>query len=108
MKKVGSLKVGDTAIYISEFTVKVSKVVEKPIDDGISRPDFKIGRKDLANGDYLINGGNVYDSPEEAANALIESIKKTKKDYENKKLLAEGMIVLLDNKLKLLGENISA
>jgi len=100
MKKVGNLKVGDTAIYIQDDNIKVSKVVKKPIDDGLTRPIFKIGRKDLANGDYLINGEDVYDSLEEASTALIDKLEKDLKKYEDEKIIAEGMIILTKYKLE--------
>lgn len=101
MKKAADLNVGDTAIYISgNDEITTSVVVSKPIDDGRERPIFKIGRKDLANGDYLINGSVVYDTTEEANKVLVETLKKRIKHYENEKLIAEGMILVLNNKLK--------
>ena len=100
MVKACNLKVGKTAIYLRDDSVKVSTVVAKPIDDGQTRPKFKMGRVDLANGDYLIGGDYVYESPEEANAALIEKIKKQIKVYEDEKLLAEGMILVLSNKLR--------
>ena len=100
MKKVSKLKVGDVAIYISGDNVKVSKVVSKPIFDGKLRPIFKIGRTDLANGDYLINGGDVYDTLDEATDALIKKIKNTIESYKEQKFLAEKMIDLYEQKLE--------
>ena len=101
MKKAANLNVGDTVIYISgDDEITTSIVVSKPIDDGMERPIFKIGRKDLANGDYLINGSVVYDSTEEANKVLVEILKERIKYYENEKLIAEGMILVLNNKLK--------
>lgn len=106
MKKAADLNVGDTAIYISgNDEITTSVVVSKPIDDGRERPIFKIGRKDLANGDYLINGSVVYDTTEEANKVLVETLKKRIKHYENEKLIAEGMILVLNNKLKKLSES---
>jgi hypothetical protein len=106
MKKAADLNVGDTAIYISgDDEITTSVVVSKPIDDGRERPIFKIGRKDLANGDYLINGSVVYDTTEEANKVLVETLKKRIKHYENEKLIAEGMILVLNNKLKRLSES---
>ena len=106
MKKAASLNVGDTAIYIKgNYEISTSVVVSKPIDDGRERPIFKIGRKDLANGDYLINGSVVYDTTEEANKVLVETLKERIKCYENEKLIAEGMILVLNNKLKKLSES---
>lgn len=105
MIKACNLKVGETAIYISDDSVKVSTVVAKPIDDGQTRPKFKMGRVDLANGDYLIGGDYVYESPEDANVALIEKVKKQIKVYEDQKLIAEGMLLVLNNKLKRLIED---
>lgn len=105
MKIAANLKVGDTAIYISgDDEITTSVVVSKPIDDGRERPIFKIGRKDLENGDYLINGSVVYDTTEEANKVLVETLKKRIKHYENEKLIVEGMILFLNNKLKRLSE----
>lgn len=106
MKKAADLNVGDIAIYISgDDEISTSAVVSRPIDDGKKRPIFKIGRKDLANGDYLINGSVVYDTIEEANKVLVETLKGKIKYYENEKLIAEGMILLLNNKLKRLSES---
>jgi len=106
MKKAADLNVGDTAIYISgDDEITTSVVVSKPIDDGRERPIFKIGRKDLSNGDYLINGSIVYDTTEEANKVLVEKLKERIKHYENEKLIAEGMILVLNNKLKKLSES---
>ena len=80
--------------------MKVSSVVSKPIDDGMVRPKFKIGRKDLANGDYLIGGGIVYDTVQEAENYLIESIKSEIKRYEQERDMADEMAKMLSLKLK--------
>ena len=104
MVKACNLKVGKTAIYLRDDSVKVSTVVAKPIDDGQTRPKFKMGRVDLANGDYLIGGDYVYESPEEANAALIKKIKKRIELYEDQKLIAEGMLLVLNNKLKRLNE----
>ena len=95
MVKACNLKIGETAIYLSDDSVKVSTVVAKPIDDGQTRPKFKMGRVDLANGDYLIGGDYLYESLEEANAALIERIKKQIKVYEDQKVIAEGMLLVL-------------
>lgn len=105
MKKAANLNVGDTAIYISgNDEITTSVVVSKPIDDGRERPIFKIGRKDLANGDYLINGSMVYDTIEEANKVLVETLKERIKYYEHEELIAKGMILVLNSKLKRLTE----
>jgi hypothetical protein len=104
MKKAASLNVGDTAIYINGYDVIESKVVKEPINDGKTRPKFKIGRTDLENGDYLVNGQLVYDSAEEAKKVAIERLKEAIKKHTDEKLLAEGMLLVLNNKLKRLSE----
>ena len=100
MKKAASLKVGDTAIYISNYEVKTSCVIPKPINDGKTRPIFKIGRIDLENGDYLIGGQSVFDTEDEAKKRLIDDITNEIKQHENTKFIAEGMIKLLNLKLE--------
>ena len=100
MKKAASLNVGDTAIYINGYDVIESKVVKEPINDGKTRPKFKIGRTDLENGDYLVNGQLVYDSEEEAKKVAIEKLKEAIQRHTDEKLLAEGMLLVLNNKLK--------
>ena len=100
MKKAASLNVGDTAIYINDYDVIESKVVKEPINDGKTRPKFKIGRTDLENGDYLVNGQLVYESVEEAKKVAIERLKEAIKRYTDEKLIAEGMLLVLNNKLK--------
>ena len=106
MKKAANLNVGDIAIYISgDDEISTSVVVSQPIDDGRKRPIFKIGRKDLANGDYLISSNVVYDTIEEANKVLVETLKERIKYYEREKLIAEGMILVLNNKLKNLSES---
>ena len=104
MKKAASLNVGDTAIYINDYDVIESKVVKEPINDGKTRPKFKIGRTDLENGDYLVNGQLVYESVEEAKKVAIERLKEAIKRYTDEKLIAEGMLLVLNNKLKRLSE----
>jgi hypothetical protein len=104
MKKAASLNVGDTAIYINGYDVIESKVVKEPINDGKTRPKFKIGRTDLENGDYLVNGQLVYDSAEEAKKVAIYKLKKEIQRHTDEKLLAEGMLLVLNNKLKRLSE----
>ena len=104
MKKAASLNVGDTAIYINGYDVIESKVVKEPINDGKIRPKFKIGRTDLENGEYLVNGQFVYDSAEEAKKVAIERLKEAIKRHTDEKLLAEGMLLVLNNKLKRLSE----
>jgi hypothetical protein len=104
MKKAASLNIGDTAIYINGYDVIESKVVKEPINDGKTRPKFKIGRTDLENGDYLVNGQLVYDSAEEAKKVAIERLKEAIKKHTDEKLLAEGMLLVLNNKLKRLSE----
>ena len=104
MKKAASLNVGDTAIYINGYDVIESKVVKEPINDGKTRPKFKIGRTDLENGDYLVNGQLVYESVEEAKKVAIERLKEAIKKHTDEKLLTEGMLLVLNNKLKRLSE----
>ena len=104
MKKAASLNVGDTAIYINGYDVIESKVVKEPINDGKTRPKFKIGRTDLENGDYLVNGQLVYDSAEEAKKVAIERLKEAIQRHTDEKLMAEGMLLVLNNKLKRLSE----
>ena len=104
MKKAASLNVGDTAIYINGYDVIESKVVKEPINDGKTRPKFKIGRTDLENGDYLVNGQLVYESEKEAKKVAIERLKEAIKRYTDEKLIAEGMLLVLGNKLKRLSE----
>lgn len=104
MKKAASLNVGDTAIYINGYDVIESKVVKEPINDGKTRPKFKIGRTDLENGDYLVKGQLVYDSAEEAKKVAIERLKEAIKRHTDEKLMAEGMLLVLNNKLKRLSE----
>ena len=99
MKKAASLNVGDTAIYINGYDIE-SKVVKEPINDGKTRPKFKIGRTDLENGDYLVNGQLVYESEEEAKKVAIEKLKEAIQRHTDEKLLAEGMLLVLNNKLK--------
>ena len=99
MKKASSLKVGDTAIYIDVYDVKTSTVVDKPIDDRRTRPKFKIGRKDLANGEYIVNVATVYDSEEEAKAEAIKKLKEVIKHHTDEKLIAEGMLLVLNRKL---------
>jgi hypothetical protein len=100
MKKAASLNVGDTAIYINGYDVIESKVVKEPINDGKTRPKFKIGRTDLENGDYLVNGQLVYESEKEAKKVAIEKLKEAIQRHTDEKLLAEGMLLVLNNKLK--------
>jgi len=86
MKKAASLKVGDKVIYRCGYTVRESIKVDKPID-GKERPKFLIGRTDLADGGYILNGTTVYDSIEEAiadiSVSVEERIKEVKHDIEN-------------------------
>lgn len=100
MKKAASLNVGDTAIYINSYDVIESKVVKEPINDGKTRPKFKIGRIDLENGDYLVNGQLVYESEEEAKKVAIKKLKEAIQRHTDEKLLADGMLLVLNNKLK--------
>ena len=104
MTKAGYLNVGDTAIYINNSEIKTSKVVKEPVDDGVERPKFKIGRTDLENGDYLVNGCTVYDTEEEAKQVLIRKLEKEVEEYEEKKLFYEGLTIIAKNKLKRLKE----
>lgn len=104
MKKAASLNVGDTAIYINGYDVIESKVVKEPINDGKTRPKFKIGRTDLENGDYLVNGQLVYESAEEAKQVLIRRLETEVEEYEEKKLFYEGLTIIAKNKLKRLKE----
>lgn len=99
MKKAFNLKVGDKVLYQSGYTIAESTIVEQPIDDK-ERPKFLIGRVDLANGDYITNGTEVYDSMEEANEALLETIDKEIEHQETVKTIASGIISMLKKKRK--------
>ena len=100
MKKAASLNVGDTAIYINGYDVIESKVVKEPINDGKTRPKFKIGRTELENGEYLVNRQFVYDSEEEAKKVAIERLKEAIKRHTDEIVMAEGILHILKKKLK--------
>ena len=99
MKKAASLNVGDTAIYINGYDVIESKVVKEPINDGKTRPKFKIGRTDLENGDYLPDGTLVYEDMDEAKKELKKDLENGIKDAEMKKDYYEGLALMLKSKL---------
>jgi hypothetical protein len=102
MKKAASLKIGDKVIYKSGFDIIESVVVKEPIDDE-ERPRFKMGRIDLANGAFLIGGTKIYESMEEAEKDILETIECEIERQETIKVIADGMIVMLKNKLKKYG-----
>lgn len=89
MKKSFDVKVGDKIIYRLGYLVKESEVVPKPIDDE-KRPMFKIGRIDLANGDYLINGTVIYDSIEEAEQEILKDLDKDIEEVDKKLTFYQG------------------
>jgi hypothetical protein len=99
MKKAFECKVGDKVIYRDGYDIVESVRVKEPIDD-LKRPNFKIGRIDLANGAYLIGGEKVYESMEEAEKDILEVIECEIERQETIKVIADGMIVMLKNKLK--------
>lgn len=96
MKKCFNPKVGDNVIYISGYMVKESEVVSKPIDDK-ERPLFRVGRIDLSNGDYLLNGTVTYDSVEEAENVILEKVNKEIKDVDEKVSLCHMQKLVLES-----------
>ena len=98
MKKVASVKIGEAVIYISGSDIKVSKRVEKPIDDEV-RPKFLIGRTDLENGEYLPNGALVYESMDEAKKELRRDIEARINEAQMKKDYYEGLVLMLKHKL---------
>lgn len=75
MRKSFDVKEGDKIVYLSGYTARESEVVSKPIDEA-NRPLFRMGRIDLANGDYLVKGTMIYDSIEEAEKTIIEKLNK--------------------------------
>lgn len=79
MRKIFNPSEGERLIYLVGYNIKEATVVSKPID-GERRPSFRIGRIDLDNGDYLINGSIIYDSIEEAKN---EVLKKAESEIES-------------------------
>jgi len=99
MKKAFDVKVGDTIIYKSGYKVITSEVVAKPIDDE-ERPNFKIGRVDLANGEYITRGSIIYDSEEEAKQAIRESIQneidREEETIEYHQTILKGLKVLFE------------
>lgn len=104
MKKSFGVKTGDKVIYITGYTVKESVVVDKPIDNG-ERPLFKIGRIDLENGEYLINGTLIYDTVKEASEEVIKKIDKELDEMEEKvKLYGTLKVVLGKIKSELLNK----
>lgn len=102
MKKASECKVGDKVIYKSGYDIIESVVVEEPIlsFEGETRPNFKMGRIDLENGAYLVGGSTVYESMEEAEKDILETIECEIERQETIKVIADGMIVMLKNKLK--------
>ena len=102
MKKACEYKVGDKIIYRNGYDIVESVRVKEPIDD-LERPKFKIGRIDLANGAYLIGGEKVYESMEEAEKDILEVIDNEIERQETIKVISDGMIVMLKNKLKKYG-----
>ena len=97
MKKAFEYKVGDKIIYRRLYDIVESEVVKEPIDNE-ERPKFKMGRIDLANGDYLIGGTEVYESMEEAKKDVLELIDCAIEKEETKITIAKGMLLMLKNK----------
>lgn len=97
MKKACQYKIGDKIIYRRLYDIIESEVVKEPID-GKERPNFKIGRVDLANGDYLIGGTYVYETMEEAKKNVLETIECAIEKEETKITLAKGMLFMLKKK----------
>lgn len=98
MKKAARYNIGDEIIYRKGYDICKSKIVPKPIDDK-ERPDFLIGRVDLENGDYLTRGTFVYESMEEAKEAIRKSIEEEiktceacAKHYTDKAMALKGKI----------------
>jgi hypothetical protein len=98
MKKVASVKIGEEVIYRNGSDLKVSKKVEKPVDDNV-RPKFLIGRTDLENCDYLPDGALVYEDMDEAKKELKKDLENGIKDAEMKKDYYEGLALMLKSKL---------
>lgn len=98
MKKVASVKIGEEVIYRNGSDLKVSKKVEKPVDDNV-RPKFLIGRTDLENGDYLPDGTLVYEDMDEAKKELKKDLENGIKDAEMKRDYYEGLALMLKSKL---------
>jgi len=103
MRKATDLKVGDEVIYLwANQEIKTSTVVEKPIDDN-ERPEFGVGRIDLANGDYLVNTRTtIYESTDEAKEDLIKHLEELIKEYEGKKDFIDISITLFKSKIEAL------
>ena len=99
MKKAFECKVGDKVIYKSGYDIIESVVVKEPVDNE-ERPKFKMGRVDLANGDWLIGGEEVYESEEEAKKDLLEKIDIDIDKQEANLAIAKGLLVVLKNKRK--------
>ena len=97
MKKAFEYKVGDKVIYRRLYDIVESEVVKEPIDNE-ERPKFKMVRVDLANGDYLIGGTEVYESMEEAKKDVLELIDCDIEKEETKITIARGMLLMLKNK----------
>jgi hypothetical protein len=97
MKKACECKVGDKVIYLSGYDIKESVRVKEPIDNE-KRPNFKIGRIDLANGAYLVGGSTVYESMEEAEKDILEVIDCEIERQETIKVIADGMLLMLKRK----------
>ena len=57
-----------------------------------------MGRIDLANGDYLIGGTEVYESMEEAKKDVLELIDCAIEKEETKITIAKGMLLMLKDK----------
>ena len=100
MKKAFEYKIGDTVIYRHGYDIKDGVVVKDPIDDGMERPKFKMGRIDLDNGDWLIGGEEVYESKEEAKKDLLEIIDAAIDKQETNITIAKGLLAMLKNKRK--------
>lgn len=101
MRKATDLKVGDEVIYLwANQEIKTSTVVEKPIDNN-ERPEFGVGRIDLANGDYLVNTRTtIYESTDEAKEELIKKLEELIETYEGKKDFIEASICIFKSKIR--------
>lgn len=97
MRKIFNPSKGENIIYIEAYEVKESTVVENPIDEK-ERPLFRIGRVDLANGGYLINGTQVYDTVEEAEGVALRMVENEISKLDSKISFYEGMKIIMEKR----------
>ena len=100
MKKALECRVGEKVIYQSGYDIIESVVVEEPIlsFEGETRPNFKMGRVDLANGAYLVGGSTVYETLEEAEKDILEVIDNEIERQETNITIAQGLLLVLKRK----------